>query len=54
MHSRRAVSYGWIVTAGGGKELRIPYLAKARNKVLEPLLRLQTGSERNRNFGRLF
>ena len=41
--------YGWIVTPRG-----IPYFAKTRNRVLEPLSELQAGSERNRNFGRLF
>jgi len=36
------------------KELRILYLARARNRVLEPLLLLQAGSERNGSFSRLF
>ena len=28
---------GWIVTPRGKKELRIPFLARARNRVLKPL-----------------
>lgn len=37
-----------------GKELRrIPYLDRARNRVLEQLLELQAGSERDRNFDKL-
>ena len=39
---------------GGGKELRIPYLARARSKVLERLLELWAGSEGNGSFRRLF
>ncbi|KAG0135435.1 cryptococcal mannosyltransferase 1-domain-containing protein [Tuber indicum] len=45
---------GWIVTPRGRKELRrIPYLARARNRVLEPLLELQAGGGRNGSFDRL-
>ncbi|KAG0639900.1 cryptococcal mannosyltransferase 1-domain-containing protein [Tuber brumale] len=47
---------GWIVTPRGRKELRrIPYLARARNRVLEPLLELQAGEGggRNESFDRL-
>lgn len=39
----------------GGEELRrIPFLAKARNRVLEPLLELQAKGGRNGSFDRLF
>lgn len=38
-------------TLRGGKEFRILYLARTRNKVLEPLLELQAG---DRGFGKLF
>jgi len=45
---------GWIVTPMGRKELRrIPFLAKARNRVLEPLLELQAEGGRNGSFDRL-
>jgi len=45
---------GWIVTPRGREELRrIPLLAKARNRVLEPLLELQAEGGRNGSFDRL-
>ena len=45
---------GWIVTPRGKKELRrIPFLARARNRVLEPLFELQAGGGQNRSFDRL-
>ena len=45
---------GWIVTPRGKKELRrIPFLARARNRVLEPLFELQAGGGQNGSFDRL-
>jgi len=45
---------GWVVTPRGRKELRrIPFLAKARNRVLEPLVELQAEGGRNGSFDRL-
>ena len=45
---------GWVVTPRGRKELRrIPFLARARNRVLEPLFELQAGGVRNGSFDRL-
>ena len=45
---------GWIVTPRVKKELRgIPFLARARNRVLEPLFELRPEGESNRSFNRL-
>ena len=54
-HGRRGVGEeGWIVTPRGKKELRgIPFLARARNRVLEPLFELRAEGGRNRSSDRL-
>lgn len=45
--------YGDCHTAGV-EGLRIPYLTRARNKVLERFLELQAGSKENGSFGWFF
>ena len=44
---------GWIVTSRGKKKLRrIPFLARARNRVLEPLFELRAEGGGNASFNR--
>ncbi|PUU82958.1 mannosyltransferase 1 [Tuber borchii] len=52
--TQRIGEEGWIVTPRGKKELRrTPFLARARNRVLEPLFELRPEGGRNGSFDRL-